>query len=221
MTVITISRDFGSGGELLAGQVAQSLGYHLVDKVFVSAVLRQYGVAEFDVEYEKHAGFWEGITLEDSGRREIMVRTLNQVLRAVAVHGNVVILGRGGYAILSGLADVLHVRLQAPRDDRIAMVRARNHLSLVEAGALVKKQDAIRKAFIESFYHSTWDTVHAFDIAINTACVPVDRAVEWVLQAARLPHKDLGARPTTRQLEIDTVMQGTVNEKLDCAIEHA
>ena len=52
MTVITISREFGSGGDVLAEKVAHSLGYHLVDKAFVSAVLRQYGVAEFDVEYE-------------------------------------------------------------------------------------------------------------------------------------------------------------------------
>ena len=53
MTVITISREFGSGGDLLAEKVAHSLGYHLVDKAFVSAVLCQYGLAEFDVEYEK------------------------------------------------------------------------------------------------------------------------------------------------------------------------
>jgi cytidylate kinase len=220
MTVITISRDFGSGGELLAGQVAQSLGYHLVDRAFVSAVLRQYGVAEFDVEYEKQAGFWEGFDIAKSERRDVMMRMLNQVVRAVARHGNVVILGRSGYAILSGLADVLHVRLQAPLDDRIETVQARNHLFPDEASALVKEKDAIRKSFIESFYRATWDSAHAFDIVINTAYVPVDMAVEWVLQVARLPRKHLGTRPTTKQLEIDTVMQGTVNEKLDCAIDH-
>jgi len=220
MTVITISREFGSGGDVLAEKVAHALGYHLVDKAFVSAVLRQYGVAEFDVEYEKQAGFWEGFNITKTERRDVMVRVLNQVVRAVAHHGNVVILGRSGYAILAGLADVLHVRLQAPLDDRIEMVGARNHLSLDEAAALVKEKDAIRKSFIESFYRATWDAAHAFDIAINTAYVPVDMAVDWVLQAARLPRKDLGTRPTTKLLEIDTVMQGTVNEKLDCAIEH-
>ena len=42
----------------------------------------------------------------------------------MARHGNVVILGRSGYAILAGLADVLHVRLQAPLEDRIELVGA-------------------------------------------------------------------------------------------------
>ena len=44
MTVITISREYGSGGDQLAEKVAQALGYHLVDKAFVSAVLYQYGL---------------------------------------------------------------------------------------------------------------------------------------------------------------------------------
>ena len=96
MTVITISREFGSGGDLLAEKVAHALGYHLVDKAFVSAVLGQYGLSEFDSEYEKQPGFWEGFDTEKAERRDTMVRMLNQVVRAVARHGNVVILGRSG-----------------------------------------------------------------------------------------------------------------------------
>ena len=137
MRVITISREFGSGGSLLAEKVASALGYHLVDKTFISEVLRQYGLAEFDIEYEKQPGFWEGFDTERYERRDLMVRMLNQVVRAVARHGNVVILGRSGYAILAGLADVLHVRLQAPFDDRVATVGAAKGISPADASVLV------------------------------------------------------------------------------------
>lgn len=221
MTVITISREYGSGGDQLAEKVAQALGYHLVDKAFVSAVLCQYGLTEFDSEYEKQPGFWEGFDTEKAERRETMVRMLNQVVRAVARHGNVVILGRSGYAILAGLADVLHVRLQAPLDDRIELVRNATNVSLLEATALVKENDKMRKAFVESFYRVPWESALAFDIALNTSRVPVNVATDWVIQAAKLPPRNLDVRMTTKQLEVDVVMQQTVSEKLKCAIEHA
>lgn len=221
MTVITISREYGSGGDQLAEKVAQALGYHLVDKAFVSAVLCQYGLTEFDSEYEKQPGFWEGFDTEKAERRETMVRMLNQVVRAVARHGNVVILGRSGYAILAGLADVLHVRLQAPLDDRIELVRNATNVSLLEATALVKENDKMRKAFVESFYRVPWESALAFDIALNTSRVPVNVATDWVIQAAKLPPRSLDIRMTTKQLEVDAVMQQTVSEKLKCAIEHA
>jgi cytidylate kinase len=221
MTIITISREFGSGGDLLAEQVARSLGYHLVDKAFISALLCQYGFAEFDVDYEMKPGFWEGFDIDKTERRESMVRMLNQVVRAVAHHGNVVILGRSGYAILSGLADVLHVRLQAPLEDRIEMVRVGQNLSLDDAASLVREKDRIRTAFIESFYHVSWESSHAFDIAINTAVVPLDLATRWVVEAAKLPAKSLGGnKPTTKQLDVDSVMQNAVVEKLKCSNEH-
>ena len=221
MTVITISREYGSGGDQLAEKVAQALGYHLVDKAFVSAVLCQYGLTEFDSEYEKQPGFWEGFDTEKAERRETMVRMLNEVVRAVARHGNVVILGRSGYAILAGLADVLHVRLQAPLDDRIELVRNATNVSLLEATALVKENDKMRKAFVESFYRVPWESALAFDIALNTSRVPVNVATDWVIQAAKLPPRNLDIRMTTKQLEVDAVMQQTVSEKLKCEIEHA
>ena len=221
MTVITISREFGSGGDLLAEKVAASLGYHLVDKAFISAVLCQYGLAEFDLDYETQPGFWEGFDISKTERRETMVRMLNQVVRAVALHGNVVILGRSGYAILSGLADVLHVRLQAPLEDRIEMTRNEHKLTLDEAAVLVKEKDRVRTSFIESFYHVPWEASHAFDIAINTAVVPLELASRWVVEAATLPARSLDSkRPTTRQLDVDSVMQLAVSEKLKCSVEH-
>lgn len=220
MAVITISREFGSGGDLLAERVAKALGYHLIDKAFISAVLCQYGLVEFEVEYEKQPGFWGSFDLENNDRRDTMVRMLNQVVRTVARHGNAVILGRSGYAILSGLADVLHVRLQAPLEDRIARVKADQNISLAEAASLVKEKDEIRTAFIESFYHVPWEASHAFDIAINTAIVPIDVATRWVIEAAEFRSSKPGDKPTTKLIEIDTVMMEAICEKLYCKTEH-
>jgi len=220
MTVITISREFGSFGDVLAERVAHALGCHLVDKAFVSAVLRQYGVAEFDLEYEKQPGFWDGLDVAKTDRRDLMVRMLNLVVRTVARHGNVVILGRSGYAILSGLSDVLHVRLQAPLDDRIAAIQAEQNIALEDATALVKEKDAIQAAFIKSFYSVPWASSSSFDIAINSALVPLDIATAWVIEAAKLNRNSVGDKPTTRMIEIDSIMMQAISERLNCTTEH-
>lgn len=220
MTVITISREFGSGGDALAERVSKALGYHLVDKAFISEVLRQYGFVEFDEEYEKQPGFWAGFDADKAERRELMVHMLNQVVRTVAHHGNVVILGRSGYAILEGLADVLHVRLQASVRDRVARVASEQGLPLDAAAELIEQKDKIRTSFIESFYRVPWEATHAFDLAINTALIPVETATAWVIEAARLRGGDPGDKPTTRMIEIDPVLQSAVTEKLHCTAVH-
>jgi len=100
MSVITISRDFGSEGDYIAEKVAQILGYHFVDKEFFSKVLSQYGLIEFDEEYDVLPGFWEKLDPHQHERRGEVVDMLNRTLRAVAQHGNVVILGRSGFEVL-------------------------------------------------------------------------------------------------------------------------
>ena len=83
MSVITISREFGSEGDSIAERVAQTLGYHFVDKEFVGTVLSQYGLVEFDREYETLPSFREKFNAQREKRRDVMVDMLNQVVRAV------------------------------------------------------------------------------------------------------------------------------------------
>lgn len=220
MTVITISREFGSGGEQLAIDVATALGYHLVDKVFISGVLCEYGLTEFDLQYDSKIGFWEDFDADRAERRDAMISMLNRVVRMVARHGNSVILGRSGYAILGGLSDVLHVRLHAPFNERVANVARQKNLSDAEARALVKEKDGVRTAFIESFYRVPWESPLAFDISLNTAVIPVEAATQWVLEAARRISERSVKRPTTKQLEIDPVLMQTITDRLGCPTEH-
>ena len=129
MSVITISREFGSGGDVIAQQVAQTLDCHFVDQKFVSTILGQYGYVEFDQEYANLPTFWERFNAQREKHRDVMMNMLNRVIRAIAHHGNVVILGRSGFEILGSFADVLHVRLQAPFPIRVKRVMDEQQIS--------------------------------------------------------------------------------------------
>jgi len=222
MTAITISREFGSEGDFIARKVAQSLGYHIVDRAFLGEILSQYGLVEFDKEYASLPGFWEKCNAQREKRRDTIVNMLNQVMRAVGQHGHVVILGRSGFVVLEGFADVLHVRVQAPFAMRVGRVMAQQQIGLEQAEAAVRENDKVRMAFIEEFYRVPWRAIEAFDLVINTGKITPELAATWIVEAARafLANPD-PRKPTIASIEVDPILSKTVADALMCKEEHA
>jgi cytidylate kinase len=221
MSVITISREFGSEGESIAQNVAQSLDHHFVDQKFIGVILGQYGYVEFDKELANLPTFWERFDAQREKERDVMVSMLNRVILAVAHHGNVVLLGRSGFEVLGGYADVLHVRLQAPFAVRVRRVMAQQGVPFEQAEALVKQNDKVRVAFVEEFYKVPWNSIHAFDLVINTGKVSPDLATEMIVDAARDLATSLDIeKPVVASIEVERIMAEAVSEVLRCWQTH-
>jgi len=217
MSVITISREFGSEGDSIAQQVAQTLDYHFVDQKFIGIILGQYGYVEFDKEYAKLPTFWERFDAQREKQRDVMVNMLNQVIQAVAHHGNVVILGRSGFEVLGAFADVFHVRLQAPFSVRVGRVMAQQKIPFEQAESMVKNNDKVRMAFVEEFYRVPWDAIHAFDLVINTGKVSPDLATSWVIDITKASMTSIEIdKPTTASIVVDRILAETVSDVLKC-----
>ena len=222
MTVITISREFGSEGVVIAQQVAQTLGYHFVDQNFVGTILGQYGYVEFDEEYANLPTLWERFDAQREKHRAFMLDMLNRVIRAAAHHGNVIILGRSGFEVLGRFADVLHVRLQAPFSVRMKRIMDEQQVSLEKAESMVKQNDKVRIAFIEEFCKVPWNAIHAFDLVINTGKVTPALAVGWIVDAAKSSMTSLDEnKPTTASIDVERIMAEAVAEELDCKQAHS
>jgi cytidylate kinase len=221
MSVITISREFGSEGDSIARKVAQAIDYHFVDQKFIGIILGQYGYVEFDKEYAALPTFWERFDAQREKQRDVMVSMLNQVIQAVAHHGNVVLLGRSGFEVLGGFADVFHVRLQAPFPVRVRRVMAQQDIPLEQAESLVKQNDQVRMAFVEEFYRVPWGSIHAFDLVINTGKVSPEVATDMIINAAKTfetsPETD---KPAAASLVVDRIMADAVTEVLQCQKAH-
>ena len=222
MSVITISREFGSGGDVIARQVAQALGCHFVDQKFVSTILGQYGYVEFDKEYASLPTFWERFDAQREKHRDVMMNMLNRVIRAIAQHGNVVILGRSGFEILGGFADVLHVRLQAPFPVRVQRVMNEEQMTAEQAETTVKQNDKVRIAFVEEFYRVPWNAIHAFDLVINTGKIAPATAITWIVAAARASMTSLDEdKPITASIEVDRILADAISDELKCRQVHS
>ena len=221
MSVITISREFGSEGDAMARKVAQALDYHFVDQKFIGTILTQYGYVEFDKEFSSLPTFWERFDAQREKQRDVMANMLNQVIRAVAHHGHVVILGRSGFEVLGGFADVIHVRLQAPFPVRVGRVMEQQGLSFEQAETAVKKSDKTRVAFVEEFYKIPWDSIHAFDMVLNTGKISPDLATNWLVDIAKVPVSSFEIdKPTTDSIVVDRILVETVSEVLNCDHAH-
>ncbi len=179
-------------------KVAQILNYHFVDQKFIGTILGQYGYVEFDKEYAALPAFWERFDAQREKHRDVMMKMLNQVIQAVAHHGNAVILGRSGFEVLGGFADVLHIRLQAPFFVRVRRVIEQEKIPFEEAEAMVKNNDKVRVAFVEEFYRVPWNSIQAFDLVISTDKISSDLATNWVVDAAKTSVASLEIdKPTT------------------------
>ena len=142
MRTIAISRLVGSEGANIARRVTEALGYTLLNKSTLEGIFRQYGHEKFGDLYTSPPNIWD---LANAKNLQI-VSMLNDTMEALAHRGNMLILGRGGYASLSKYEDVLNVRLQAPFLVRVDRVLARKHLdNRLRAEQRVKADDTARQ----------------------------------------------------------------------------
>jgi cytidylate kinase len=221
MSVITISRDIGSAGDYIAEKTARALGYHFVNREFFAAVLSQYGLVDFDREYDDLPSFFEKLDPQRHKDRDEAMAMLNRAVRAVAQHGNVVILGRSGYEVLRGYSDIVHVRLQAPLQVQITRVMAEMKIPFERAEELVQENDKVHVAFVTDYYEIPWNAIQAFDLVVNTGKVSPDLAVTWLVDAARaLGDISVPDKPATRSIEVDSILRAAVSDVLRCHVTH-
>ncbi len=209
MAVITISRELGSGGSDIAQQVAKTLGYEFVDKRTADGIFRQYGLTKFDDLYSTAPSFLDLINADNL----LLVSMANEILEAVAKRGNVVILGRAGFAVQADYADVLHVRIEAPFSERVQRMMVREGLTDLQAAEeRVREDDSMHRTYVQRFYNKQWDEPSNFALTLDTGSLSSDMAVQRIAEAAKaLDQKAPGKDAlTTAKLQVDPVLADAV-----------
>lgn len=209
MAVITISRDPGSGGMDIARKVAGALGYELANHDTTDAILRQYGLTKFSELYENVPSLLDILNADNL----LIVAMTNEILEALAKRGNIVILGRAGFAVLSKFADVLNVRVQAPFDQRVKRVMEREGLTdLPAAEQRIKDEDNVHRKYVRRFYNCEWDDPANFSLALDTSVLSVDAAASLIVEAAKSVEQKAraGDAVTTATIKEDPVLADAV-----------
>jgi cytidylate kinase len=206
MRAVTVSREYGSGGGEIAARLAHRLGWQLIDHAVIEQSARELEV--YETEVEKHdeeyiegprSGFLSripqvpvsplapsgGAFASASSSAEIRAyqETMRRTIIAAVTTGHVVIVGRGGQVLLAGKRDVLHIRVVAPLELRVAYVAHREGLSLEAARLRVQAKDRARTRYMQTQYHCQHEDPHLYDLVIDTAVLDLDSAVDLICLA--------------------------------------
>ena len=201
--VITLEREYGSGGGVIAEKVAARLGWKLWDQLLTEEIARRLDCDCRAVEEREERrdpayyrlfkafmrGSHEGV---QNAPRLKMVDTdcirqvVQQILPGIAEAGNCVIVGRGSAYYLGDRFDAFHVFIYSPFGEKVRRLQARGN-SEKKAIELAETVDRDRAAFIKQYFNVDWPERHRFHLMVNSG-VGDDVAVEIILDAvARFP----------------------------------
>lgn len=183
--VITIEREYGAGGGVIAQKVADSLGWKLWDQLLTCEIARIADCEQSEVASREERvdplyyrliksimrGSFEGNTnlrgLHCLDADSIQ-RITKQVTERAAAEGNCVIVGRGSQHYLRDRSDTLRIFLFAPREDKVRRLAAEG-IPKLEAEQLVDTVDKERADFIGKYFKMEWPNRSVYHALLNTA----------------------------------------------------
>jgi cytidylate kinase len=185
MAIITISREMGTGAYQIAKDVAKKLKYTLVDGTKIAEVAAGYGLTTERLERvdEKPPVY---ITSEDR-LQAAYLNMIELILLDFARKGNVILYGRGGQDLLTGVGNVLRLRFVAPFDERVENFAEREWLDPDLARDLIRKSDHQRGGFIHFYFDRDWCDPLGYDMVFNTSRLSTTSIMESIVAAARDP----------------------------------
>ncbi len=202
--VITITRQYASGGSDIAQLVAQRLGWTVIDNEFVSEVARRAGLpaAEVAQREERAPGLLERLartlavaspemfittaTLPAVEQDEAtIVKLTERVITEAAAHGRVVLVGRGAQALLAQRRDALHVYVVASKPWRVTLAVERLGVDPANADRVVEDTDRQRDQYVKSYYRRVRQDVTNYDLVLNAETLGFEGAAALIVAEAR------------------------------------
>jgi cytidylate kinase len=213
MAVVTLSRQIGSWGDEIAARACELLDYRYFDKQLMLETAAEVGLCEPEVVdfSEDRYEVQDFISrLFRSGPRTVKhvlvredmhglidplsARVLNEVQCASLVRyavlmayetGNIVIVGRGGQAILKDKPGVLHVRVVAPPEVRLRRLREQGISGIGEIKAKISHQDRATAEYLDRFFGIKCDDPAHYHLLINTGLMGIEEAAQVIAAAVR------------------------------------
>lgn len=198
--VITISRDPGSGGNVLGQKLADSLGFTLFHQEVIQKMAESSKVSTQLLETLDEKGL---STLEDwinslvDSRHlwpDQYLRHLLKVIGTLGKHGSAVLIGRGANFLLPQ-ENRFAIRVISPREIRVANVAAEFGLSTEKANRRIFRTESNRKAFIRKYFNADIEDPLNYDLIVNMGNLKMDAAVAGVKAAFELWRKNRPALP--------------------------
>ena len=197
MAVITISRQFGSGGKTLGKMIADRMGYTFADSDILQEIAKEANVSPDWVEsFEKEAGTklsriissmvsqrWLDRILKDERGyldEQIYLDYLVLIIAKMADEGDTVILGRGSQYILDDHPDAFHVLLIDEIENRIKFMMEHYDMNEKRAARVVNNEDKRRMGLYSKLGKKDYDSPSLYHLVLNMSRFSLEGAAKLV-----------------------------------------
>ncbi|HUI54103.1 MAG TPA: cytidylate kinase-like family protein [Bryobacteraceae bacterium] len=183
--VLTVAREYGSGGAMIARKIAESLRWELLDKTLITEIARATRmeselVGRFDERVDSwlhrvsRRGLWHGafdgvaaVAGDEFLDAETVAEVTRRVIGAAYERGNCVIVGRGAQCVLQDRADAFHVFIYAPWRQRIARIQQRMPAE-TDVEGVIRSIDRERAEYIRLHFGCNWSDPHLYHMLIDS-----------------------------------------------------
>ena len=201
--LITISRQYASGGTQVAKLVADGLGWQLVGNALIDEVARRAGIPPEEVQAreDRPPSFVERLARVASAQlpdlflpappigqpigEGNLVRVTRSVVCEIAAQGHCVFVGRASAAVLAWREDALHARLVAGPEFRRRVAIEVMGVPARDAAAVVERRDANRIRYHREYYARNCDDPRHYDLVLNTERLGFPGAADQIVHRAR------------------------------------
>lgn len=195
--IITISREFGSGGRLLAQMVAEKLGIPFYDRQIIKMVAEKSGICldivEETGEY-KASNWFLGTAIPNvyTGNVMDMLSPIDrvyifqsEVINSIAAQGPCVIVGRSANYILKDRTDVLNVFIHSDEAHKLERIAEVNGLAEKEARKLMEKKDKQRASHVKHYTDQIWGQLRNYHLTLDSGALGLDKCCELIIKASK------------------------------------
>ena len=188
--VITISREYGSGGRLIAKQLSEKLGITFYDKQLIAEVAKKTGFSENfirDTEHQRPTNsflFDLYTTVATPSVPDQVFIAQAKVIKEAAAKESCVIVGRCADYILRDEPNVLRVFVHAPLDQRIRRAREEYGAEEENLESYVIRQDKARASYHNYFAAGRWGQSREYDLCVNSR-IGIGASVQVIKAAAK------------------------------------
>jgi cytidylate kinase len=206
--VITIGRQFGSGGRELGRQIAEKLGIAFYDKELLLQAAKNAGVSVdfFERNDEKFPKFLSGLFSFTMGYSpynayagsslisdENLYQVQSDLIRSLAQQSPCVIVGRSADYVLRDFPRCVNIFVHAPIEARVERIMRRGDCPTPEkARELAEKTNKLRAHYYDFYTDKTWGDAASYDLTVDSASMPIDRVADLVCAYVRARFPELG-----------------------------
>ncbi len=182
--IITISREYGSGGRYIGKLIAEQLGIKLYDKELVEKVAKETGLSEKYIENNEQKrnaidtlnnGYYFGLNNSD----ELFLKE-SELIQEIADKESCVIIGRCADFILKDRKNIIKAFIYSNMEDKINRATQFYGLSKVKAEKEIRRIDKLRANHYKYYTEKEWDNHSNYDICINSDALGVEKSAELI-----------------------------------------